>query len=122
VPFRSVGGARRSDLSAADDTDRRNQQVLTFSPTAVLVTDVVADPAQKERAVTPSEDANKALVIEAFNILLNVRDYAAAQRLWSSNLIEHSAHAEPGRAGLFDFVRASPPDLCYEHQLVGTRG
>ena len=51
--------------------------------------------------MTGTEDVNKALVIEAFDTLFNKRDYAAAERFWSPNYIQHSAHIEPGRAGLF---------------------
>ena len=40
---------------------------------------------------------NKTLVLEAFDTLFNKRDYAAAERYWSPNYIQHSAHIEPGR-------------------------
>src|SRR6476661_1481025 len=43
-----------------------------------------------------TESKNKALVLEAFETLFNKRDYAAAERFWSSNYIQHSAHIEPG--------------------------
>jgi predicted SnoaL-like aldol condensation-catalyzing enzyme len=35
---------------------------------------------------------NKALVLEAFDTLFNKRDYAAAEKYWSPNYIQHSAH------------------------------
>ena len=38
------------------------------------------------------EEKNKALVLEAFDTLFNKRDYAAAERYWSPNYIQHSAH------------------------------
>jgi len=38
---------------------------------------------------------NKALVLEAFDTLFNKRDYVAAERYWSPNYIQHSAHIEP---------------------------
>ena len=41
---------------------------------------------------------NKALVLQAFDTLFNKRDYEAAERYWSSNYIQHSAHTPPGRA------------------------
>jgi len=34
---------------------------------------------------------NKAIVLEAFETLFNKRDYAAAERFWSPNYIQHSA-------------------------------
>ena len=40
-----------------------------------------------------TESKNKALVLEAFNTLFNKRDYAAAERFWSSNYIQHSAQS-----------------------------
>jgi predicted SnoaL-like aldol condensation-catalyzing enzyme len=38
------------------------------------------------------EEANKALVLEAFDTLFNKRDYQLAERYWSPNYIQHSAH------------------------------
>ena len=38
------------------------------------------------------EEANKALVLEAFDTLFNKRDYKAAERYWSANYLQHSAH------------------------------
>jgi len=43
---------------------------------------------------TPQE--NKALVLAAFDILFNRRDYAAAEAFWSDVYIQHSAHIGPG--------------------------
>jgi predicted SnoaL-like aldol condensation-catalyzing enzyme len=54
------------------------------------------------------ESKNKALVLEAFDTLFNKRDYPAAERFWSSNYIQHSAHIEPGREGLFNLIRVLP--------------
>lgn len=65
-----------------------------------------------------TEEANKALVLEAFDTLFNKRDYAAAERYWSSNYIQHSAHIAPGRDGLFNLVRSMPPTLKYEPGLI----
>lgn len=60
------------------------------------------------------QEKNKALVLEAFDTLFNKRDYAAAERYWSPNYIQHSAHIEPGRDGLFNLIRSIPPTLKYE--------
>jgi predicted SnoaL-like aldol condensation-catalyzing enzyme len=65
---------------------------------------------------------NKALVLEAFDTLFNKRDYAAAERFWSSNYIQHSAHIEPGREGLFNLIKASPAALKYEPGLIVADG
>jgi len=61
---------------------------------------------------------NKALVLEAFDTLFNKRDYSAAERYWSSNYIQHSAHIAPGRDGLFNLVRSTPLTLKYEPGLI----
>src|ERR1700730_5945514 len=37
---------------------------------------------------------NKALVLDAFDTLFNKRDYAAAEKYWSPDYIQHSAHIE----------------------------
>ena len=60
------------------------------------------------------ESKNKALVLEAFDTLFNMRDYAAAEHYWSPNYIQHSAHIEPGRDGLFKLIKSIPPTLKYE--------
>jgi predicted SnoaL-like aldol condensation-catalyzing enzyme len=65
----------------------------------------------------PTAQQNKAIVLEAFDTLFNKRDYAAA-RFWSSDYIQHSAHIEPGREGLFNLIRGLPDSLRYEHGLI----
>jgi predicted SnoaL-like aldol condensation-catalyzing enzyme len=60
------------------------------------------------------QERNKALVLEAFDTLFNKRDYAAAERYWSPDYIQHSAHIEPGREGLFNLIKGLPPTLKYE--------
>jgi predicted SnoaL-like aldol condensation-catalyzing enzyme len=68
------------------------------------------------------QEKNKALVIEAFNTLFNQRDYAAAERFWSPNYIQHSAHIAPGRDGLFNLIKGLPAALKYESSLVVAEG
>ena len=68
------------------------------------------------------EERNKALVLEAFDTLFNQRDYATAEQFWSPRYIQHSAHIEPGREGLFALIKAAPPQLRYEHGLVVAEG
>ena len=65
---------------------------------------------------------NKALVLEAFDLLFNKRDYAAAERYWSDRYVQHSAHIAPGRDGLFNLVRTLPNSLKYENQLIVAEG
>jgi predicted SnoaL-like aldol condensation-catalyzing enzyme len=67
-------------------------------------------------------EQNKALVLEAFDTLFNKRDYEAASRFWSDKYIQHSAHIEPGREGLFRLIRSLPDSLRYEHGLILAEG
>jgi predicted SnoaL-like aldol condensation-catalyzing enzyme len=69
-----------------------------------------------------TQEKNKELVLEAFDTLFNKRDYAAAEKYWSTDYIQHSAHIEPGCDGLFNLIRSAPPTLRYEHQLVVAEG
>ena len=68
------------------------------------------------------EARNKALVLKAFDTLFNKRDYAAAERLWSPNYIQHSAHIEPGREGLMNLIKSLPPTLKYEPGTIVAEG
>ena len=68
------------------------------------------------------EDRNKAFVLEAFDVLFNKRDYAAAARYWSDEYTQHSAHIGPGRDGLFGLVRSLPETLRYENQVIVADG
>jgi predicted SnoaL-like aldol condensation-catalyzing enzyme len=68
------------------------------------------------------ESKNKALVLEAFDMLFNKRDYAAAERYWSPDYIQHSAHIEPGRDGLFNLIKSIPPTLKYESGTIVAEG
>ena len=65
---------------------------------------------------------NKGLVLNAFDTLFNKRDYAAAERYWSPNYIQHSAHIEPGREGLFNLIKTMPPKFKYEPGTIVAEG
>jgi len=67
-------------------------------------------------------EANKALVIEAFDTLFNKRDYQAAEHFWAPQYIQHSAHIPPGREGLFELIRNTPATLRYEPGVVIAEG
>jgi predicted SnoaL-like aldol condensation-catalyzing enzyme len=69
---------------------------------------------------TPEQ--NKAIVLEAFETLFNKRDYEAAERYWSPNYIQHSAHIEPGREGLFNLIKGIPSTLRYEAGAIVADG
>jgi predicted SnoaL-like aldol condensation-catalyzing enzyme len=68
------------------------------------------------------QQKNKALVLDAFDTLFNRRDYVAAEKYWSPKYIQHSAHIPPGRDGLFNLIKTSPPSLRYEHGLIMAEG
>jgi predicted SnoaL-like aldol condensation-catalyzing enzyme len=72
--------------------------------------------------MTGTEEQTKSFVLHAFDTLFNKRDYAAAEAFWSPTYIQHSAHIQPGREGLFELVKASPADMRYENALVVANG
>src|SRR5256712_11437297 len=69
-----------------------------------------------------TEAQNKATVLEAFDTLFNKRDYVAAARFWSPNYVQHSAHIEPGRDGLFSLIKGMPPTFKHEHEQIVADG
>ena len=72
--------------------------------------------------MTGTEEQTKSFILHAFDTLFNKRDYAAAESFWSPTYIQHSAHIQPGREGLFELVKASPSDMRYENALVVANG
>jgi predicted SnoaL-like aldol condensation-catalyzing enzyme len=69
-----------------------------------------------------TSERNKRLVLDGFDTLFNKRDYAAAEKFWSPNYIQHSAHIPPGRDGLFNLVKTLPATLKYEHGSIVADG
>ena len=67
-------------------------------------------------------ELNKQLVLDGFDTLFNKRNYAAAEKFWSPQYIQHSAHIPPGREGLFNLVKSMPPTLKYEPGTVVAEG
>src|ERR1700682_6553933 len=67
-------------------------------------------------------EKNKALVLRAFDTLFNKRDYPAAEKFWSPQYIQHSAHIAPGREGLFNLVKSLPSTLKYEPGTIVAEG
>jgi predicted SnoaL-like aldol condensation-catalyzing enzyme len=65
-----------------------------------------------------AQQKNKDLVLKAFDTLFNKRDYTAAETFWSPKYIQHSAHIQPGREGLFNLVKSIPATLKYEPGLI----
>jgi predicted SnoaL-like aldol condensation-catalyzing enzyme len=74
---------------------------------------------QTENQVEKSiQQKNKDIVLKAFDTLFNKRDYAMAETFWSPKYVQHSAHIEPGREGLFNLVKSIPATLKYEPGLI----
>ena len=69
-----------------------------------------------------TQQRNKDIVLEAFDTLFNKRDYATAETFWSPQYIQHSAHIEPGREGLFNLIKSIPATLKYEPGLIVAGG
>lgn len=68
------------------------------------------------------QEKNKALLINGFEVLFNQRNFAEAEKLWSPNYIQHSAHIPPGREGLFGLVKALPAGTKWEHGIMMAEG
>ena len=68
------------------------------------------------------QEKNKTLLVEGFELLFNKRNFAAAEKYWSPNYIQHSAHIEPGRDGLFNLVRSLPAGAKWEHGIMMAEG
>ena len=83
--------------------------------------DHVSNSKENHTEKTIQQD-NKDLVLKAFDTLFNKRDYAAAEIFWSPKYIQHSAHIEPGREGLFNLIRSIPATLRYEPGLIVAQG
>ena len=50
------------------------------------------------------------------------RDYVRPERFWSLNYIQHSAHIAPGREGLFNLIKSTPPTPKYEPGMTVAEG
>jgi predicted SnoaL-like aldol condensation-catalyzing enzyme len=72
--------------------------------------------------IQSTQERNKALVLQAFDLLFNKRDYAAAEKYWSPHYLQHSAHIAPGREGLFNLIKSIPPTLKYEPGTIVAEG
>ena len=80
------------------------------------------DFCKEENMAADFEEKNKTLVLTGFETLFNRRDYAAAEKSWSPDYIQHSAHVPPGRDGLFNLVRSMPTGFKYDHGLIVADG
>lgn len=69
-----------------------------------------------------TQEKNKSLLLEGFDLLFNQRNYEEAKRYWSPNYIQHSAHIPPGREGLFNLVRGLPLEMKYENGMIIAEG
>ena len=82
----------------------------------------MSETPQMAEITKTTPEQNRALVMEAFDALFNKRDYAAAERFWSPDYIQHSAHIAPGREGLFNLIKSVPPTLKYEPGMIVAEG
>src|SRR2546428_10552665 len=82
----------------------------------------MSETTQMAEITKTTPEQNRALVMEAFDTLFNNRDYAAAERFWSPDYIQHSAHIAPGREGLFNLIKGIPPTLKYEPGMIVADG
>jgi len=82
----------------------------------------MSETTQMAEIAKTTPEQNRALVMKAFDTLFNNRDYAAAERFWSPDYIQHSAHIAPGREGLFNLIKSVPPTLKYEPGMIVAEG
>ena len=82
----------------------------------------MSETTQMAEITKTTPEQNRTLVMEAFDTLFNKRDYAAAERFWSPDYIQHSAHIAPGRDGLFNLIKSVPPTLKYEPGMIVAEG
>jgi len=82
----------------------------------------MSETTQMAEITKTTPEQNRALFMEAFDTLFNKRDYAAAERFWSPDYIQHSAHIAPGREGLFNLIKGVPPTLKYEPGMIVAEG
>jgi predicted SnoaL-like aldol condensation-catalyzing enzyme len=75
-----------------------------------------------EGEMTSAAEENKTIVREAFDTLFNKRDYAAAERFWATDYLQHSAHIPPGRDGLFGLIKSLPKEFKHELELIMADG
>ena len=104
----------------ADFDNAQSNNTTSMQPQGVQSTQGVQNSTANN--YTGLEEKNKALVLKAFDTLFNQRDYVAAESYWSPKYIQHSAHIEPGREGLFNLVRSTPPTLKYEPGTIVADG
>ena len=69
-----------------------------------------------------AKDSNVQTVLTAFDTLFNKRDYDSAERFWSPNYVQHSAHIPPGREGLFGLIKPMAATLRYENHIAAATG
>jgi predicted SnoaL-like aldol condensation-catalyzing enzyme len=69
-----------------------------------------------------NDDAGKELLKGLKEGLGDKVGQIAAERFWSSNYIQHSAHIPPGREGLFNMIKGLPESLRYENGLMVANG
>src|SRR6266571_6313647 len=75
-------------------------------------------PEEPDGMEKTTQQRNKDIILEAFDTLFNRRDYAAAEKFWSPNYIQHSAHIEPGREGLFNLIKNLPATLKWTNGVI----
>ncbi len=127
-PVRQASGWRYITLQVwrrgADIDDPRSGRQLdrAFPPGLDRRQSVLRRKAMATPSKPGSEDSLVQTVLTAFDTLFNKRDYASAERFWSPNYIQHSAHIPPGREGLFGLIKPMPATLRYENHIAAATG
>jgi hypothetical protein len=105
ISFESAGATWATDRDRTSAPTISQCKLIARSRNVRRSPDAANDPLSAIEMTQAIQEKNKAFVLEAFETLFNKRDYAAAERFWSPNYIQHSAHIPPGREELFALVK-----------------
>jgi len=79
-------------------------------------------PLKKASAMSDNTSRNKAVIIEVLTSAFTKRDFAALERWFSHDYIQHNPFIPAERAGLRAFVDKLPEDRQYEPGMVIAEG
>jgi hypothetical protein len=104
---------KKSALSAFHTSANFGRQPLVRSMRAVM---------RDNRSVIDKIDRNKAIIIEVLTSAFTQRDFAAVERWFSPDYIQHNPFIPSSRAGLRDFVENLPKGRSYEPGMAVAEG
>src|ERR1700720_4643438 len=85
-------------------------------------TRIVGGVAKEIQMSESTPPRSKAVSLAAFESLPNKKDFVAAEKVWLSNYIQHSAHVPAARDGFRGWVKSLAPKMRYEKGLMMAEG